>query len=745
MKITEIVKGCFHVESDGKTALLGAPPEIIKHIQNAGKVVPPVGVLPDVSYVNGVSQIALEFPGYWFLFGDRSADRPEKFRIIGTEDMCRRVKEILEITLLGPSRKQLKGWKVSKSRSDFLLKLSSYMALKKDGVPQAIEDLFEFVSFPDAGSGPVRLFSQGDPTTIRRLGANIFEIAQGKKSHKIDLNFDGDQLPMWFDPSDELEVPQVLRLKLLGSYSGFDATGPTTGMVLWVNCNGFLIDGPVGTSEYLRSLGIPKADLRGVILSHVHDDHCTLMDMILSEQTTNIITTREIYESMLIKVANALGEPIDQVRNYLTFTEVIPGKSVSMYGAQWEFFYTVHSIPTIGFRVSVRGPDGKDHTIVHSSDGMDFEGMARMRAAGALGDAHEERIKNLVRGNERLVMLDGGGPPIHGNPSDYARSMKENPDTDFLVGHVSPDKVKDRRCIPARPGWGKTYLEGKNLPQSLVLKLLKTLKLLEVSDPAWINILLSQGEVMELGPNVEVVSQGQLGDNFYFVLAGSQQVLDASHDPPALLATLEGGDFFGEMSIIRNVERNATVRTRSSSVLFRLPGELFLEFVEANGLKERFERIWLSRSIISEVVIFRNLHPHAKHELSLLGTEQTFRKGDTIIRQGGKSDDFFIITRGQAEVVKKNRRGDESVRTKLSRGDFFGENVAMGYRNARNASVIATSAKLETLRFGGRDLRRLAESAPVLQHELHLVMKERGMTEIPVTPRESAEFFIKSD
>ena len=742
MQVTEIVKGCFHVEREGKSALLGAPPEIIKHIQKAGKTVPPVGVLPDNSFVNGVSQIALEFPGYWFLFGNSDSDKPARFRIIGTEDMCRRVKEILEITLLGPTRAQLKKWKISRRRADMLLKLSGHMALKRDGVPLAVDDLFEFVHFPEDGKAPVPLFCDGDPATIRRLGSNRYEVGDGGATKKIDLNFDGEQLPLWFDPTDELEMPQILRLKLLGSYSGFDATGPTTGMVLWINCNAFLVDGPVGTSEYLRGLGIPKADLRGIILSHVHDDHCTLMDMIMSEQTTNIITTREIYESMLIKVANVLGEPIDQARNYLTFTEVIPGKAVSMYGAQWEFFYTVHSIPTIGFRVTVRDPDGKDHTIVHSSDTIDFEGMARIREAGAITEAHETRMRELVRGGERLVTLDGGGPPIHGNPADYAGAMKENPDTDFLIGHVSPDKVKQKGAIPARPGWGKTYLPGKILPQSLILKLLKTLKLLEVSDFTWINILLSQGEVMDLGPNIDVVSQGQAGDNFYFVLAGSQQVLDDSQDPPAVLATLEGGDFFGEMSIIRNVERNATVRSLSSSVLFRLPGELFLEFVEANGLKERFEKIWLSRSIISEVNIFRNLHPHAKHEISLLGTEQEFERGDTVIRQGGKSDDFYIITRGRAQVVRKNRKGEEVVKTRLGRGDFFGENVAMGYRNVRNASVVVTSSKLQTLRFSGRDLRRLAESAPVLRHELHLVMKERGMTEIPVTPRESSEFFV---
>jgi CRP-like cAMP-binding protein/glyoxylase-like metal-dependent hydrolase (beta-lactamase superfamily II) len=738
VELTPIVPGSVHLQVDGRTALFGSPPEIVKFIARAGLEIPPVGVLPDVSYVDGVSQMALEFPAYWFIFKKGRAPH-ERFRVIGRREMCERLRSILSITLFGPDRSQLKRWKLSKSRIDTLVRLMDHMAIKHEGRKLTLDDLFEFVHFPEGDDKTgVPLFANGN-VMVRRLGENRFRVTRGRRQRTIDLGFEGEQLPLLADPAEGVELPQVLGVKLLGTCSGFDHAGPTTGMVLWLNCNGFLVDGPVGTSMYLRRLGIPKSDLRGIVLSHVHDDHCTLMDMILSEQTTNIITTREIYESMLIKVAGVLGERIDEIRNYLTFTEVIPGKTLNMYGARWEFFYSVHSIPTVGFRVSVRDAGGRDHTLVHSSDTIHFAGLDEMRRAGAISAAHERRMKELVRGGERLVMIDGGGPPIHGVPSDFEPAMARHPDTDFLFYHTNPERVTCRTCEVAQAGWSKTYLSGKTLSQALLLKLLKTMKLLEVSDITWINILISQGNVIEVPPDRDVVSQGQNGDAFYFVLAGSQQVLDTSGKESTLLAVLEGGDFFGEMSIIRDAKRNATVRTLSASVLFKLPGDVFLDFVEANGLKERFERIWLSRSIISGVKIFRNLHPHAKHELSLLADTVSFGKGDMVIRQGGKTDDFYIITQGFADVVRRNGKGGKRPIGRLRKGDFFGENVAMGYKDRRNASVVVTSKKFETLRISGRDLRRLAESAPVLRHELHLVMKERGMTEIPVSPRESVE------
>jgi CRP-like cAMP-binding protein len=736
VRITRVVPGCHHVEIGEQRALLGAPPEAIKLLQRQGLRAPTVGVLPDVAYVDGVSQVALEFLAYWYVFFETGGwNRP--FRVVGTRRMCERVRQILAITLLGPTREQLKGWKLSRTRIDVLARIMDFLAIRRDGRRLAIDDLFEFSPFEDAADGAVPLFDGGG-ATVRRLGDNRFELECDGRRKTVDLNFDGDQLPLLADPPDELEIPQVLRIKLLGSYSGFEPSGPTTGIVLWVNSNGFLVDGPVGTSAYLRRLGIPKSDLRGVIVSHVHDDHCTLIDMILSEQRVNIITTREIYESMLIKVSCVLGEPIDQMRGYLSFTEIVPGKAISMYGARWEFFYAVHTIPTIGFRVSVRGPDGRDHTIVYSSDTIHFDGLARMREAGAISAQHEERMRGLVRGGERLAIVDGGGRPIHGVPSDFTATAKAHPETELLFFHVAPEKVEEGPWSVARPGWSRTLLPGKSLPQPLVLKILKTLKLLEISDPAWINVLLSQGEVVEVPRGVEVVSQGQAGDSFYFVLAGSQEVLDASADPPRLLAVLEGGDFFGEMSIILEAERNATVRTLSPSLLYVLPGDLFLEFVEANDLAERFERIWLGRSIISKVKIFRNLHPHAKHELSLLAVPQSFAQGTYVMRQGGKADGFYIITRGTAEVIRRDRQGRELVRTALKKGDFFGENVAMGYRDRRNASVLVKSETLETLKLTGADLRRFAAGAPILRHELHLAMKQRGMTEIPSAEEEPA-------
>ncbi|HEY5037728.1 MAG TPA: MBL fold metallo-hydrolase, partial [bacterium] len=406
MQITSIAPGCYHLEGATASALLGSPPEILKSLLKQKKKIPHVGILPDVAHINGVSQMAFEFLGYWFLFVEQGYQLGGKFRILGTKGMCERLYDILRITLIGPSKNDLKRWGISKSRADMLTKMAEGMAIKKGDEVQQVEDLFEFVHLPEEeGEISVPVFSDSNDVMIKRLGGNRYEVSSRGRAQTIDLNFEGEQMPPLVDLTGEVEKPEALRLKVLGCYTGFDPEGPTTGMLLWVNGNGFLIDSPAGISKYLKQVGVAKDRLTAIIQTHVHDDHCALSELMLSEHTFTLISTREIYECTVLKVANIIGEPIDVVKSMMKFQEVIPGKIYHMYGATWEFFYTVHSIPTVGFRVTVTDEKGTPHTMLHSSDLDHFKGMEQLVQAGAVSQEHYDRMRNLVRGDERLAMI----------------------------------------------------------------------------------------------------------------------------------------------------------------------------------------------------------------------------------------------------------------------------------------------------------------------------------------------------
>jgi CRP-like cAMP-binding protein len=729
MLINAIVPGCYHIEGPEESALLGSPAEILKVLLKQKKKIPHVGILPDISHINGVSQMALEFLGYWFLFVDQGFQQGKKFRILGTKDMCERLYDILRVTLLGPTLAEMKKWGLSKARAEMICKMTEGMAIQKKGVVQQIEDLFEFVTMPDEeGEVSVPIFAGTSDYMIKRLGGNCYEVSDHGQTQKLDLNFQGEQMAPLADLTGPVEKPEALRLKVLGCYSGFDPAGPTTGLLLWVNGNGFLVDSSSGISKYLRQVGVSKDRLTAIIQTHVHDDHCALSELMLSEHSFTLITTREIFETTVLKVARVIGESPEMVKLMVNFIEVIPGKSYNMYGAIWEFFYTVHSIPTIGFRVTVQDENGKPYTILHSSDLDNFKGIGQLVSNGVVSQEHFDRMKNLIRGDECLAMLDAGGGMIHGEPFDWDETIAKNPGTEFLFYHINPSKVDRAKYQVGEPGWGKTFLKERTYSQSVYNGVIQALKLFEVKDPTWLNILFSRGQVVEFPANAEVVRKGQEGDSFYFILSGSLDVMDPENKKDPLLATLESGDFFGEMSIINKSKTNATVQAKTPVTLFKLAGELFLEFVEKNDLKENFSSLWKRRPVISAVAIFRDLDPTAKHEISLLARSQTFHKDELVMRQGSKTEDFYIISSGKVEIFRKNEHGKMVFSVELKPGDFFGENVAMGYTDKRNATAKALT-DVTTLVISSKELRQLAKRMPILRHQLHLVMKQRGVAE----------------
>ncbi len=83
------------------------------------------------------------------------------------------------------------------------------------------------------------------------------------------------------------------------------------------------------------------------------------------------------------------------------------------------------------------------------------------------------------------------------------------------------------------------------------------------------------GEVESYNPGEPIVAEGSLGDALFLILSGQVAV----HRGQQTFATLTGGEFFGEMSLVEPAPRSASVTAMSATFLFRLPHDALRELI----------------------------------------------------------------------------------------------------------------------------------------------------------------------
>ena len=92
-------------------------------------------------------------------------------------------------------------------------------------------------------------------------------------------------------------------------------------------------------------------------------------------------------------------------------------------------------------------------------------------------------------------------------------------------------------------------------------------------------LLARLGERMErrqLAPGERVVSEGDAGDRFYVVLSG---LLRASQDDRGTRGVLRPGDYFGEVALLVDVTRTATVEAITPATVASCDRATFDELV----------------------------------------------------------------------------------------------------------------------------------------------------------------------
>lgn len=178
-----------------------------------------------------------------------------------------------------------------------------------------------------------------------------------------------------------------------------------------------------------------------------------------------------------------------------------------------------------------------------------------------------------------------------------------------------------------------------------------------------------------------IIKEGDVGSIVFVLEEGKVEVTKGGR----LLCHLGIGKVFGELAILYNCTRTATVKALTDCTLWAIERQCFQTIMMRTALVRQAEYT----DFLKSVPTFRKLNEETLIKIADVLEETTYNQGDYIIRQGARGDTFFIISKGEVKVTMKLPDSDEDkfIR-KLHRGDFFGEKALQG-EDVRTANIIA--------------------------------------------------------
>jgi CRP/FNR family transcriptional regulator, cyclic AMP receptor protein len=114
------------------------------------------------------------------------------------------------------------------------------------------------------------------------------------------------------------------------------------------------------------------------------------------------------------------------------------------------------------------------------------------------------------------------------------------------------------------------------------VELLKRVPIFAKMEQAKLKLLAFTSERVNFAAGQEVCHQGDPGDTMYVILGGVADVLidKAGTDGQIAVAEMKKNSFFGEIAILCDVPRTATIKARESLSTLKITKDMFYRLVE---------------------------------------------------------------------------------------------------------------------------------------------------------------------
>lgn len=193
--------------------------------------------------------------------------------------------------------------------------------------------------------------------------------------------------------------------------------------------------------------------------------------------------------------------------------------------------------------------------------------------------------------------------------------------------------------------------------------------------------IVNEMYLLDIEKGNKIITQGDVGNHCYVVEKGTFDIY--VHD--VNVASLGAGKCFGELALMYNAPRAATVMSTEPSKVWVIDRWAYRKCLKATG-ESRLQEV---RAFLETVDLLKSLQKTEMDNLATAMEEVSFKNESVVIQQGDVGRSMFIVNNGTLEVLIDDN-GTSSVVAKYKAGDYFGERALLN-KEERKATVKSTS------------------------------------------------------
>ncbi|XP_056466006.1 cGMP-dependent protein kinase 2-like [Gadus chalcogrammus] len=219
-----------------------------------------------------------------------------------------------------------------------------------------------------------------------------------------------------------------------------------------------------------------------------------------------------------------------------------------------------------------------------------------------------------------------------------------------------------------------------------------------------------------------VIQEGEPGNYLYVLAEGLLEVIQNGK----LLGEMRPGTAFGELAILYNCKRTATVKAVSCALIWALDRQTF-QSIMMRTTKARHEEYF---NFLRSVSLLKELPEEKLAKIADCLEVDYFNRGEFIIREGEEGNTFFIIAKGEVSVTQTTEvHGQPKEIKTLGVGDYFGEKALIS-EDVRSANIVCNTNDTQCLVVDRENFNQMVGTYEELQAYLKEYVEELSRSDV---------------